>query len=153
MRVFRKRFVAWFLLITSWVIISACNTTKLTHSESAVLKVDALTEEAKALITDSERADRVVSLIAQIDDLIEESQSDLDAHKRKMRALLADFDTSSAVLQSQLDQFNEQRERRQKEVRRISDSIREATTEEEWDELKKDLRNTMSSLVKLAQQP
>ncbi len=144
------------LLVTLVVfagLSSSCKTTKPALSVAALIKSGDLAVECRTIIGDAERAERVVAQLSKLDDLIEEFQTSQTSHQKKMKTLLADFDSSSSDLQDQLKTFNEQRVQRRIKLRRISDSIRSETTPEEWDRLKKNLKKTMISLIALAQQP
>ena len=141
------------MLFVAHLGLGGCNTVKPTLSETAPIQVDSLTAEARSIISDSNRADAVASLLNELDDLIEDSRKGHEAHNQKMRVLLANFDTTSKQLQNQLENFNQQKSARQAKLKIISNSIRSSTTVEEWDNLKKDIKKTMSALISLSQQP
>lgn len=87
----------------------------------------------QATVADSARADRLLGLLEERDDLIEEATVMLQQYRRDLKAINADYDARREIIVEMIDYYN--RERAQKQLRFIEliSDMKAATTAAEWE--------------------
>jgi len=140
--------------LSSFMIISysGCASTKKSPADTASIKVSSLREGVRSTITDAKKAERVASLLSELETILKEFQTESSTYNSEIKALFSNYDTRRDELQSKFDSFNSKRSERNERVWRITEEIRANTTETEWTELQKDIKKTATALIALAQQ-
>lgn len=83
-------------------------------------------------VTDAERAARVVELLGERDRIVAAHAEAVGAYRGRMRALNADYDTTTEQLAAAVTEYNEQRFGLQTELAELIAEMKAATTAEEW---------------------
>ena len=122
-------------------------------NDVAAIKIEKLSEHVQSVIEDRERADRIVSLIAELEEIFVEFQAEFSEHQKAMRRIFKDFRSSRGDYQRLLDTFNKKRIARNERILQIASKLRDETSPEEWKDLNKKIKRAANSLLELAKLP
>jgi hypothetical protein len=89
----------------------------------------------RATVTDPERAERLLQLLAERDRLVEEHAKLVIEHREKIALLAADYDARREDFEVLLARFNQQRESAQRETIDLVAAMKAATTADEWKDI------------------
>jgi len=128
---------ATLLALAGVVLMPACSSLHKAPDPQAIEQqvAAARSEElelVRATIQDPERAERLIELLAERDRLIAGYTDEIEAHRRKMTALNADYHSQRADFEALLTKFNQRRAESQKELVDLIYSMKQTTTAEEW---------------------
>ena len=88
-------------------------------------------------VEDPERADRLVTLLAERDRLTAQYAKRITEHREKLAALAADYDSRREDFEALLADFNRRRAAAQQESIELVAAMKAATTAEEWETISK----------------
>lgn len=99
--------------------------------DPAQLRADE-TALVQSTVADADRAERLLALLDERDQLIEETHALFQQYRREMQALNADYDASRDVLIEMVDYYNRERARKQLAFIDLVSKMKAATTADEW---------------------
>ena len=86
----------------------------------------------RSTVLDSERADRLIDLLADRDRLISDHIKEISAYREKMSALNADYNAQRESFDVLMTSYNGQRATAQREFVALIEAMKKETTVEEW---------------------
>jgi peptidoglycan hydrolase CwlO-like protein len=86
----------------------------------------------RSTVSDEERAERLIDLLADRDRLIARHTKEIGAHREEMSALNADYNARRESFDEQMTGYNNQRATAQKEFVSLIEAMKKQTTAEEW---------------------
>ncbi len=86
----------------------------------------------RSTVLDSVRADRLIDLLADRDRLISDHIDEINAYRKKMTALNADYNAQRESFDILMTSYNGQRATAQREFVALIEAMKKETTVEEW---------------------
>ena len=136
-----KRIPHWIAALTATtLLIAACASQESApdpakrEQQIAAARVAEL-DLVRATVEEPERAERVVALLAERDELVEHFAEQLAAHEEQMHRLNADYQSQRSAFEAALADYNRQRSTAQSALIQLISDMKQATTAEEWDEI------------------
>jgi len=105
--------------------------------------------KVRAVISDQERAEKVIGHIDQLEKLVVDADQERKDHDDILRALNANYDATEAEFRAAFDTFNAKKNVRQHEALAINRQIRTLTSPEEWKALSKVMVTTLDAALKV----
>lgn len=99
--------------------------------DQAQLRADEITL-VQATLTEPARAERLLALLAERDDLIDETVALLHQYRLEMKAINADYDASRDVVIEIIDYYNRERAKKQLRFIDLITRMKRETTATEW---------------------
>ena len=91
----------------------------------------------RSTVSDADRAERLVALLGERDQLISRHVKEVNAYREEISALNADYDAERASFDVLLNQYNKQRTAAQREIITLLAAMKKETTVDEWKILSK----------------
>jgi hypothetical protein len=104
------------------------------EQEIAASKAEEL-DLVRATIEEPARADMLIELLAERDQLLERFTRQIAAHKAQMARLNADYRTERSEFEAALADYNKRRTAAQKQFIDLVAEMKRVTTAEEWSEI------------------
>lgn len=136
-----KLIPSWVAALASAALLIAACASQDSAPDPAQLEqqtADARTEEldlVRTTIVEPERAERVVALLAERDEIVELFAEQLTAHEEQMRQLNADYRAHRSDFELALADYTLERSTAQNALIQLISELKQATTAEEWDEI------------------
>lgn len=103
---------------------------------------DALRDTANELLADPEQAAEITELITQLENVVLQTQNDRGNHRKKIKALNANYDASEDEFSALLASISDEQDARREVVVDIRRKLAAVVSAEEWDKLIKALDKT-----------
>lgn len=121
------------LLIAATFLFQACSspvkdTAEISESEK---------ELVRSIIQSPERAENVIELLAQRDELVASQVEMIGRYQKKMKKLNADYATDQQSFEHAIAEFNKERMVRQNLFLELIVAMKKATTAQEWEVIAK----------------
>lgn len=89
-------------------------------------------ELVRSTVSDQERADRLIDLLAERDRLIADHREEISSYREKMSALNADYNAERESFDALMADYNSQRATAQREYIALIEAMKKETTAREW---------------------
>ncbi len=89
-------------------------------------------ELVRSTVADQERADRLIRLLGERDRLVSDSVKEIDAYRRQMSVLNADYNAQRESFDVLMARFNSRRATSQNEFTALISAMKSETTAGEW---------------------
>ena len=94
-------------------------------------------ELVRSTVLDADRAERLIALLGERDQLISDHVQEIIAYRKEISALNADYNAERESFDVQMSKYNKQRESAQREVVALIAAMKKETTVDEWKILSK----------------
>ena len=139
--------VAAFLMLLTY-LITGCGGTPPDAKEIERQAFDDLREEVRLVIDDSAREAAVVAIVDQLEVDFATVRQLAEERRARLRDLNSNYDATREQFEALLAEFRQRREDDHARFRETRHALREATSPEEWDRLKKVSTKAMATLAK-----
>jgi hypothetical protein len=86
----------------------------------------------RSTVLDADRAERLIALLGERDQLISDHVEEIIAHRAEISALNADYNAERESFDVQLNEYNVQRKSAQREIITLIAAMKKETTVDEW---------------------
>lgn len=130
----------WSVVLVGALFLVACATQEAAldpaqiEQEIAASKAEEL-DLVRATIEEPARADMLIELLAERDQLVERFSRQIAAHKAQMARLNADYRAERSEFEAALADYNKRRTAAQKQFIDLVAEMKRVTTAEEWSEI------------------
>ena len=86
----------------------------------------------RSTVLDADRAERLIALLGERDQLISDHVQEIIAHRAEVSALNADYNAERESFDVLLNKYNKQRESTQRDIVALLATMKKETTADEW---------------------
>lgn len=135
------------IVLASLCVLNACAKNKATPAEDISKYTKEMRDAVSINVTDKTRRDQVLRIIAQMETVMQDFNTDIEAFVDQYRVLDTDHGTSRQSYNSLIEDFSNQRKQAQEKLFDLHFAAVALMTKDEWDQVVEYEKNAIEAMI------